>query len=234
MEFYNQNVLDHFNNPRNTGELANADVELSVGNPECEDYIKVWMRVADDRIERFTYKVFGCAAAIATSSAVSEMVTGMTLNDANKLTDDDVTCYLHGLPEGKEHCSLLGIRAVQQCVLEYRIHQAFDRHQQSEQMFLTAGIDISAVCQNIAERLKRAGVGGEVADIPAYHGFMALALAQNGFSCVAVDKSADRLDHIDRLAAYFNVQDHLLTERENILDSEMQDDSFGAVVSCGG
>lgn len=233
MVSYNQTVLDHFNHPRNTGELDDADVQVTVGNPDCEDYIQVWMQIKEDRIERFTYKVFGCVAAIATTSAVSELVTGLSIEQAQALNDDDVVRYLNGLPVGKEHCSLLGIRAIQQGILEYNIQNAYHAYENKMQRLKSCGMDIQTVCQVIVKRLKLANLTGEIAILAEGHEFLALSVAQSGFPCVAIDKSAERLFSIDHLAAYYNVQDRLLTERENIVDSGIEDHTFSAVISCG-
>ncbi len=97
--------MDHFNRPRNVGKLENADGQARVGDPNCGDFIQVWIQVDNDIITDFKYKVYGCGAAIATTSAVSEMAIGKSFREAIQLSDDDVIAYLDGLPEGKRHCS---------------------------------------------------------------------------------------------------------------------------------
>jgi len=106
---YNDKVLEHFYSPRNIGKIENPDGSAIIGDPNCGDFITVNIKVEGDEIIDFKYKVFGCAAAIATTSVVSEMVKGKRISDASKYTDDDVVAFLGGLPEGKQHCSLLGI-----------------------------------------------------------------------------------------------------------------------------
>jgi len=117
---YNAKVLDHFENPRHAGELDDADAVVSVGNPECGDMMKLYLKVADGRIVDVKYKTFGCAAAIATSSAAAELVIGKTLEEAEALTKDDIVAYLEGLPERKIHCSTLAPEALHQAIAQYR------------------------------------------------------------------------------------------------------------------
>lgn len=98
-------VTDHFLNPRNVGEIENADGVGVVGDPHCGDYFKVWIRVEGEAIAEVKYKVFGCHAAIATCSMMSEMATGKTVDEAYRLEDLDITKALGDLPEPKQHCS---------------------------------------------------------------------------------------------------------------------------------
>lgn len=117
---YNQTVMDHFMNPRNTGEIPDADGVGSVGNPACGDVMKMYIRVADGKIADIKYKTFGCAAAIACSSMASEMVMGKSIDDAAKLTRDDVAGALDGLPEEKMACSNLSPDAIRAAIDDYR------------------------------------------------------------------------------------------------------------------
>jgi nitrogen fixation NifU-like protein len=116
---YGQNVLDHFLNPRNVGKVENPDAEVKVGDPSCGDYIELSLRLNQDEIAELKYLVFGCIGAISTSSALSELAVGKKIEEAMKITDDDVIAYLKGIPENKRHCSLLGVRglheALKQC-----------------------------------------------------------------------------------------------------------------------
>jgi nitrogen fixation NifU-like protein len=98
-------VIEHFLRPRNVGEIADADGVGTLGDPGCGDFFKVWIRVQGERIVEVKYKVLGCPAAIATCSMMSELATGMTLEEAYSLDDVDITRALGGLPEAKEHCS---------------------------------------------------------------------------------------------------------------------------------
>ncbi len=117
---YNDTVLEHFKNPRNTGEIADADGVGSMGNPNCGDVMKVFIRVVDGRLADIKYKTFGCAAAIATSSIASEMVKGKTLEEAAELTREEVAKALNGLPPEKMACSNLAPDAIRAAIEDYR------------------------------------------------------------------------------------------------------------------
>src|SRR5512143_543979 len=102
---YSPTVLDQFKNPRNVGEIADADGVGEVGNPVCGDMIHVYLKVKADMIEDIKFKTFGCGAAIAVSSMLTELAKGKTLDEAMKLTNKDVANALEGLPPNKLHCS---------------------------------------------------------------------------------------------------------------------------------
>lgn len=112
--FYNEAVIDHFMNPRNVGELGadEADGFGLVGDPSCGDQLKLWISVREGRISRIAFKSFGCPGAIATSSMLTELASGKTIEEARSITDDDVIESLGGIPERKRHCSLLGVKAL--------------------------------------------------------------------------------------------------------------------------
>ncbi len=112
--FYNDVVIDHFTNPRNTGELSEADTDGFglVGDPACGDQLKLWIGVEEGRIRRIAFRSFGCPGAIATSSMLTALAIGKTIEEARRITDDDVIMALGGIPEHKRHCSLLGVRAL--------------------------------------------------------------------------------------------------------------------------
>jgi nitrogen fixation protein NifU and related proteins len=112
-------VVEHFLNPRNVGEIANADGVGSVGDPECGDYFKVWIRVEGDRLAEVKYKVFGCPAAIATCSMMSELATGRTVDEAYQLDDLDIMKALGGLPEPKQHCSNHAAAALRRAIDDF-------------------------------------------------------------------------------------------------------------------
>ncbi|OFZ83058.1 MAG: hypothetical protein A2583_12615 [Bdellovibrionales bacterium RIFOXYD1_FULL_53_11] len=116
--FYTKAVIDHFMNPRNTGELAEQDTDGfgMAGDPECGDQLKLWIKVHGGRIEKISFKSFGCPGAIATSSMLTALATGKTTEEARSITDDDVIEALGGIPENKKHCSLLGVRALQSAI----------------------------------------------------------------------------------------------------------------------
>ena len=117
---YNPTVLDHFQNPRNAGEISDADGIGAVGNPACGDIMKVFIKVTDNRLIDVKCKTFGCAAAIACSSAASELVKGRTLDEALQLTGEDVARALNGLPPEKIACSNLAPDAIRAAIEDYR------------------------------------------------------------------------------------------------------------------
>ena len=117
---YNATVLDHFQNPRNTGEIDHPDGIGQVGNPACGDVMKMFIKVQEGRIVDIRYQTFGCAAAIACSSMASEMVKGKTLEEAVRLTREEVAAALGGLPEQKMSCSNLAPDAIRAAVEDYR------------------------------------------------------------------------------------------------------------------
>jgi len=116
---YNETVLDHFQNPRNAGDIHNADGIGSVGNPSCGDVMKVYIKVADGRLVDVKCKTFGCAAAIACSSMASELVMGRTIEEAFNLTREEVVEALNGLPPEKIACSNLAPDAIRAAIEDY-------------------------------------------------------------------------------------------------------------------
>lgn len=117
---YSQKVMDHFMNPRNVGKIENASGVGEVGNATCGDIMHIEIEVKDDIIEDIKFQTFGCAAAIATSSMVTEMVKGKTLEEAEKITNRSVAEALDGLPPVKMHCSNLAADALQAAISNYR------------------------------------------------------------------------------------------------------------------
>ena len=113
--FYTPTLVDHFVDPRNVGELPDGETDGYglVGDPSCGDQMKLWIGVRFGRIARIAFKSYGCPGAIATSSMLTHLALGRTLEDARRLTDDDVIEALGGIPEAKKHCSLLGVKALQ-------------------------------------------------------------------------------------------------------------------------
>ena len=116
---YNEIVMDHFTNPRNVGEIPDADGVGEVGNPACGDIMAFYIKVKDNVLEDVKFKTFGCGAAIAVSSMVSEMAKGKTIEEALKITRDDVAQELGGLPANKMHCSNLGADALHKAIEDY-------------------------------------------------------------------------------------------------------------------
>lgn len=119
MPQYNDKVMDHFTRPRNIGEIEEPDGVGEVGNPVCGDMMKFTIKVKDNRIEDVKYLTFGCGAAIAVSSMVSEMVKGKSLEEAKNITNKQVAEELGGLPGNKMHCSNLGADALHRAIDDY-------------------------------------------------------------------------------------------------------------------
>ena len=117
---YNQKVLEAFANPKNVGEIENPDGEGTVGNATCGDIIRITLRIENDVIVDAKFQTFGCAAAIATSSTATQMVIGMTVDEALQLTNARVVEELEGLPPQKIHCSVLAEEAIKKAIEDYR------------------------------------------------------------------------------------------------------------------
>jgi nitrogen fixation protein NifU and related proteins len=121
MPVYSEKVMDHFMHPRNVGEIENADGVGEVGNPVCGDMMTFYIKVKDNRLEDVKYKTFGCGAAIAVSSMVSEMARGATIEEAQKITPESVATMLEGLPKQKFHCSNLGAQALNKAIDDFLV-----------------------------------------------------------------------------------------------------------------
>ena len=119
MPIYSEKVMDHFMNPRNVGEIENPDGVGEVGNPVCGDMMTFYINVDDNHLSDVKFKTFGCGAAIAVSSIVSEMAMGKTLEEARKITPALVAEELEGLPKNKYHCSNLGAQALNKAIDNY-------------------------------------------------------------------------------------------------------------------
>ena len=119
MPIYSEKVMEHFTNPRNVGEIDNPDGVGEEGNPVCGDMMTFYVKVKDNRLEDVKFKTFGCGAAIAVSSMVSEMAKGKTIEEAMKITPQSVAAELEGLPKNKFHCSNLGAQALHKAIQDY-------------------------------------------------------------------------------------------------------------------
>jgi len=117
---YSEKVIELFMNPKNAGRIDNPDGVGQVGNPQCGDIMKIYIKVKDDRIEDISFETFGCASAIASSSMVTEMVKGKTLDEALKVSNKEVMEELGGLPPQKIHCSLLAEEGIKAAIEDYR------------------------------------------------------------------------------------------------------------------
>ena len=118
--------MDHFSNPRNVGEIEDANAIGTVGNPKCGDIMKIYMKIENEIITDVKFKTFGCGAAIATSSMATEMVKGKSIEDALKLTNKAVAEALDGLPAPKMHCSVLAEEAIKSALGDYYRRQGID------------------------------------------------------------------------------------------------------------
>lgn len=116
---YSEKVMDHFSNPRNVGELADANAIGQVGNAKCGDIMKIYMKIENDIIVDVSFKTFGCGAAVATSSMATEMVKGKSIEEALQLTNKAVMEALDGLPPAKVHCSVLAEEAINAAIADY-------------------------------------------------------------------------------------------------------------------
>jgi len=119
MPMYSEKVMDHFMNPRNIGEIEDPDGVGEVGNPVCGDMMKFTIKVKDNRLEEVKFLTFGCGAAIAVSSMISEMARGKTLEEARQISNKQVAEELGGLPGNKMHCSNLGADALNKAIDDY-------------------------------------------------------------------------------------------------------------------
>ena len=117
---YNEKVMNAFSNPKNVGEVENYDAIGTVGNASCGDIMQITLKIEKDRITDAKFKTFGCAAAIATSSTATEMVIGLTLDEALQITNRQVVERLEGLPPQKIHCSVLAEEAIKSAIEDYR------------------------------------------------------------------------------------------------------------------
>ncbi|HEY8499371.1 MAG TPA: Fe-S cluster assembly scaffold protein NifU [Clostridia bacterium] len=123
---YSEKVMDHFTNPRNVGEIENADGVGQVGNPKCGDIMKMYLKIENNIITDVKFKTFGCGAAVATSSMATELIKGKTIEEASKITNKAVLEALDGLPPAKIHCSVLAEEAITAAINDYKMKQGHD------------------------------------------------------------------------------------------------------------
>jgi nitrogen fixation NifU-like protein len=121
---YSEKVMDHFANPRNVGEIPDADGIGKVGNPQCGDVMWLYIKVKDGILTDIKFKTFGCGAAIATSSMITELAKGKTIEEAKKISRQDVADSLEGLPPTKMHCSNLAADALREAIKDYEAKRA--------------------------------------------------------------------------------------------------------------
>jgi len=124
---YSEKVMDHFRSPRNVGEIPDADGVGTVGNPVCGDMMTIYIKVDGEKITDIKFKTFGCGAVVATSSMITELAKGKSLDEAMKITRNDVADNLGGLPPIKMHCSNLAADALHEAIKNYRNQKGGDR-----------------------------------------------------------------------------------------------------------
>ncbi|HAZ36288.1 MAG TPA: Fe-S cluster assembly scaffold protein NifU [Clostridiaceae bacterium] len=123
---YSEKVMDHFKSPRNVGEIKDADGVGEVGNPQCGDIMKIYLKVDNNIITDVKFKTFGCAAAIASSSMATELIKGKNIDEAWELTNKAVAEALDGLPPIKMHCSVLAEEAIHKAINDYRVKHGLE------------------------------------------------------------------------------------------------------------
>ena len=120
--YYSEQVIDHFSHPRNVGELPSEETDgyAKVGDAGCGDEMELWISVRKGKIAKISFKSYGCPGAISTSSMITVLADGKSIEEARLITDDDVVNALGGIPENKKHCSLLGVQALQAAIAAYK------------------------------------------------------------------------------------------------------------------
>lgn len=225
-----KNYIDHFANPRNIGEIENADGYAKVGDPSCGDFIKVWINVKNEIITDYKFKVFGCGGAIATTSVASELAIGKSLKEAIQLTDDDVILALGGIPENKKHCSLLGINGLRAAIANYLVIENHRKYVERIEKYRGQGYDIPAHREALVQHLNGHAKDAEILDVGTGKGHLALAIARAGFRCKSIDISKDEIYYAQLNAIYFGLDEKIELIEQDAQQMNFEDQSFYAVL----
>jgi len=149
---YSEKMMDHFRNPRNVGSIENPDGEATVGSLACGDALKFQFKLdSSGRIAEAKFQTFGCASAIASSSALTELVIGKTLDEAKKVTNKEIADYLGGLPPQKMHCSVMGREAMEAAIKNYETGENADRNLEDKQLCSCYGVSENEIRRVITE-----------------------------------------------------------------------------------
>ena len=149
---YTKSVMDHFSNPRNVGKIENANGVGEVGSLACGDALKLYLKIdpATGKIEEARFQTFGCASAIASASALTEMVKGLSVEEAAKITNDDIARFLGGLPEQKMHCSVMGREALEAAIANFK-GEKIEEHQDAQVICKCFWVDEHKIREVISE-----------------------------------------------------------------------------------
>ncbi len=149
---YSEKMMDHFRNPRNVGKIENPDGTATVGSLACGDALTFQFKLDDaGRIKEAKFRTFGCASAIASSSALTEMVIGKTLEEASKITNAEIADYLGGLPPQKMHCSVMGREALEAAIKNYKTGENSDRNLEDEKLCTCYNVSENEIRRQITE-----------------------------------------------------------------------------------
>ena len=226
---FTKNYIDHFLNPRNIGEIENADGYARVGDPSCGDFIKVWINVKDEIIADYKYKVFGCGGAIATTSVASELAIGKRLKEAIHLTDDDVILALGGVPDNKKHCSLLGINGLRAAIADFLVKDNNKKYIERIEKYRQAGYDIPRHRDALVQYLNGLPQDARILDVGTGKGHLALAIARNGFRCKSIDISREEIYFAQLNAIYYGLDNKIELIEQDAQQMKFDANSFDAV-----
>lgn len=229
---FNQQIMEHFLNPRNIGEIENADGYAKVGDPNCGDFIEVWIRVKEEIIQDFKYKVFGCWGAIATTSAVSELAIGKSVNEALNLTDDDVIQALNGIPENKQHCSLLGIQGLRGAIATYFLKENYQKYAVRIEKYRSRGYDIPEMRNRMVQMLSNLPSDAKILDLGCGKGHLAFAIARAGRKCITIDISETDMTKAGLNAIYFNLDKLIEFQLQDARQLKFDPNSFDAIMTA--